>query len=217
MTACNTRMDGVDARGNKQGAMNQKLNALMSDVRVVGDLTGMQRLVHETCLNGVQRSMDKLIREKCAPASCAVDLATIRAGWQFLREQTPGLPNQALLKLLAREVKVRQDLRPYYNFVVRMWLLSPPESVVESMGSVAENVFGTHRQLDHQNAAMELQVRWNGPAVFQADSIIRAVQAKYHHRFERTMDIRTNLEGTVIRKHLTQECKTASVFKSVEQ
>ena len=216
LAASDARMDGVDARGNKQGAMNQKLNALMADVRVAGDLKGMQRL-HEDCLAGVKRSMDRLIQERFAPRSSAVDLGSIRASWQFLNKQSTELSNQALLKLLAGEAKVWHELRPYYNFVVRMWLLSPPESVVESMGSVAENVFGTHRQLDHRNAAMELQVRWNGPTVFQADGLVQSVQAKYQHRFGRALDIKTNLEGTVIRKHLALGCKSANIFKHPQQ
>ena len=125
-TSCDMRMDGVDARGNKQGAMNLKLNALMGDVRRAGDLTAMQRLIHEDCIVGVKRSMDNLISEKMAPRSCSVDVASIRAAWQFLRKQTSGLSNQVLLKLLASEMKTDHVLRPYYGFVVRMWLLSPP-------------------------------------------------------------------------------------------
>ena len=52
--------------------------------------------------------------------------------------------------------------------------LSPPESVVESMGSVLKAVFGQHRQLKHCNAAKELIARRSGPHPLHYDSLIKS-------------------------------------------
>ena len=210
--SCVRRANGVDARGNDKGAMNRQLLVHMDDIRSAGDLQQLQRLAHVSLLGTVKSSIDKLIERKLAPKSAAVDIASLSAAWDFLRVQTAGLSNQKLMPLLAKEAEVQPAVRPFYRFVCRMWLMSPPESVVESMGSVADDVFGRHRQLDHRNADMELQIRWNGPSAFNADCIIRAVQARRAFRFRRACDIGVSVQSLVIRRHL-RRCKRCPVFR----
>ena len=93
--------------------------------------------------------------------------------------------------------------------------MSPPESVVESMASTAQNVDGTHRQLQHENAAHELQIRWNGPTVFCADGVLEACHARLKGRkFTRAKDIGPRVESLVT-KRLIQKCKRYPVCKGL--
>ena len=84
------------------------------------------------------------------------------------------------------------------------------------MASVIGDIFGTRRQLSHQNAAKELIVRWNSPDVFAADDLIKAVQDRHNFEFvRRTTDIRSAFHGTVISRHLRpdQPDRRALVFR----
>lgn len=202
----------MDSRGNNKGAMNRQLHVSMGDIRNAGDLQRLQRLGHVDCLNSIKASIDRLVQVKLAPKSAAVDMASLSAAWDFLRLQPGGLSNQDLMSMLAKQAEEQAALRPFYRFACRMWLISPPESVVESMGSVIDDVFGCHRQLDHANADMELQVRWNGPSAFNAGPIIDAVQARRGFRFRRAGDIGVSVQSLVVRRHL-DKCKRSSIFR----
>ena len=79
---------------------------------------------------------------------------------------------------------------------------------------MVEDIFGTHRQLDHRNAEYELMIRWNGPDVHHAEALIQAVQRKFNNNFIRqSVDIRTELLGTVIRRHNSKVCRRSAVFQ----
>ena len=108
--------------------------------------------------------------------------------------------NQEPLKhLLLRQAAVT---KPYLDLVIRMWLISPPESVVESMVSAVKEVFGMHRQLTHANAAMEPAIRWNGPDLCSADQLIGAVVARLQLGRTTNSGSSALLAGEVLRRHL---------------
>ena len=65
---------------------------------------------------------------------------------------------QQLLKLLWNQREQKPLLRAYIDLVKRLWLIYPAESVVESMSSILKEVFGTHRNMKHENAAQELAI-----------------------------------------------------------
>lgn len=212
-TRCGVRHGGVDVRGRAHGAMNTELSRHMQNLKQVGDLKGIQNVMHVDCLRCVQRSTDALICAKLVPPSCAITMSEIEAAWQVLRKERQGASNQELMKVLSSAAQSSAPIHRFCRLVTRMWLMSPPESVVESMASVVEDVFGTHRQLDHSNAALELQVRWNGPTVFKANRIVESVLARNPHRFVRTsVDVTSFLEGTVIRKHLEGRADRVTCF-----
>ena len=86
--------------------------------------------------------------------------------------------------------------------MVHLWLISPTETVVESMASTIQEVFGAHRQLDHSNAARELVIRWNGPEPCWADSLIGAVQRQANFNFIRhKTGPHQTVNGVVITRH----------------
>ena len=193
--------------------MNRQVAVFINDMRNAGDLVQLQRTSHEDCLSSVKGSIDKLVEGNMAPRSATVEMPSVRAAWDFVRKQDAGLSNQELLALLAEETKARPITAPFYSFVVRCWLMSPPESVVESMASTAQNVFGTHRQLQHTNAALELQIRWNGPSVFSADAVLEACLTQFKgRRFTRVKDIGPQVES-IVTQRLMKKCRRHSVFK----
>ena len=88
------------------------------------------------------------------------------------------------------------------ELVTQLWLVTPAESIVESMARVAKDVFDTHRRLGHRKAAKELTTRWNCPGLTAADSLIRAVNSKNKFNFKRTRSsLAAAFEGTVIARH----------------
>ena len=99
------------------------------------------------------------------------------AAYSKLRMTKPG-SNQKLLKTLWSDGD--QRLSAYLVIVVRLWLLSPAESVVESMASAVKVVFGIQqaRGLSHESAENDLIIQWNGPNVPHADWLIKAVLKK---------------------------------------
>ena len=193
--------------------MNRQVAVCMRDIRNAGDLVQLRRTPHEDNLRLVKDSVDKLIAMNMVPRSAAVGMPSVRAAWEYIRKQEERLGNKELLALLSEEVKAQPIAAPFYDFVVRCWLISPPESVVESMASTAQNVFDTHRQLQHANAAHELQIRWNGPSVFSADGVLEACQARLKGRkFTRARDIGPHVESLVTQR-LGKKCKRYPVFR----
>ena len=122
--------------------------------------------------------------------------------------------NDISSRCLLKKSGTSADLAPYADMVNRVWLLSSPESVVESMASVIKNIFGENRQLTHQNAASELFVRWNGPAVGSADDLLDDVQTKYQNNFVRSSQrsITSSLEGTVVSRMQSEKCHRAVIL-----
>ena len=211
---CDQRARGEDRRGCKKGSMNHNLSLAMIDVRAAGDLTRIKKTGHVDHLKAVERSIKSLRQQRLIPESANVSLDSLTAAYRFLTSTT-GETNQELYKALHREAQTQALLQPYVNLVTRLWLLFPPESVVESMASVVEDVFGQHRQLSHENAELELMIRWNGPDVHHAGPLISDVQKTYANNFIRkTTDITSSILGSVYRKHVVdRKCRRAAVFQ----
>ena len=187
----------------------------MNDIREVADLTQIRDSKTESKIRIMKEAASRLVALRIVPASCDVPEASIGAAYRVLHEERCATgTQQQLLKVLWRESEDKSNIRLFVNIVIRLWLVSPTESVVESMGSVVQEVFGVHRQLDHANAAKELIVRWNGPAVNKADDLIRVVQRKQAYKFTRRTDsIKRALDGTVITRHKTAICPRQSLFQ----
>ena len=204
------------SRRRDVGAANHQLALAMGDVSLVGRLNRVRDLAHESSLILVKTAAENLVRQKLIPKSADAPAKSILAAWRCLRELPNNCPDKKLFLGLVRESKTNADIKPFLDLVIRTWLISPAESVVESMGSVIEDIYGDHRQLTHDNAAKELVIRWNGPAVNKADDLISAVQARYHNNFLRkSVSIRRDFEGTVIGRHKRTLCPRSAVFSSV--
>lgn len=207
-------MRGEHSRRRDVGAANHQLALAMDDISLIGRLNGVRNLRHQSSLILVRSAVENLVRQKLIPKSADAPVKSIVAAWRHLRELPNNCPDKKLYLGLVSESKVNADLRPYVDLVTRTWLLAPAESVVESMGSVIEDIYGDHRQLTHENAAKELVIRWNGPAVNKADDLISAVQARYHNNFLRKgSNIYRDIEGTVIARHKTTPCPRVTVFR----
>ena len=96
---------------------------------------------------------------------------------------------------------------------IRLWLLSLPESFVESMTSVLGEVFGAYRNLEHESAAEELIIRWNGPDPAHADSVVAAARTVLRKKFRTEVKggRLKNVHGTVIAGRMARKCPCASV------
>ena len=151
---CAQREMGADRRGSSKGSQNAKLVDAMEDVRTVADLQELRR----SRSSGVLRSVDVAIRRLMARHIIpeGVPPATLKLAYDTIHETNEGLTNQELFKELCNAAKSKPELQAYTALVTRLWLISPAESVVESMASIVKEVFGVHRQLLHENAAKEL-------------------------------------------------------------
>ena len=92
----------------------------------------------------------------------------------------------------------------------------PLESVVESMASVIADIFGTRRELSHQNAAKEPKVRWNSPDILAADDLIKTIQGRNNIELvRRTTDTMPSFHGIGIGHHIRphQHDRRGSVFR----
>ena len=203
---CQQRDHGADRRGNRHGSDNAKLNKHLDDVRLLGHLLQLRsaRFVYVTV--DMAKASERLQRSGLIP--CSVSMQSIRATFDELHSERcrKFSTNQELLKhLMLTDVAAT---KPYVDLVVRLWLLSPTESVVESMASAVKEVFGMHRNLAHHNAAKELVIRWNGPELCSADELVGAVVAKM-----RTSHApRGLLAGKVLRRHMGKVCARSLAF-----
>ena len=214
---CEKRAQGQDCRGNTKGAMNQRVSLAMLDIRAAGDLTRLKKTGHVDHVKLVESSIKALVAQKLIPQSAVVSMQSLTAAYTFL-SCVSGDSNRELFKALHKEAQSRVALKPYVDLVTRLWLLCPPESVVESMASVVEDVFGQHRQLNHDNAEKELMIRWNGPDVHHAGDLLAAVQRKYANNFIRkTACITAAVSGSVYRKHvMDRKCRRGSIFRVMQ-
>ena len=187
----------------------------MHDIREVADLVHIKASQTIGTVSVIKDAIKRLVARCIIPKSCDLPESNIHSAYNILHDGTcTGEKNTQLLKHLWRASEEKPEVRSFVNVVVRLWLISPTESVLESMGSVVQEVFGAHRQLDHVNAAKELIVRWNGPSVNKADSLIRAVQRRHNYNFtRRTGGIKRALEGTVITRHKTAICPRQALFQ----
>ena len=159
----------------------------------------------------------RLAAVQLIPRSAVPSIESVSAAAAALK--VSGLPgkmcNQALLKVLWDSMAEAPAVRPYLNAVIRLWIMCPPESVVESMASVVGDVFGTHRQLDHANAAKELVIRWNGPETAKADAVVKAAASRLNKRFcaQSAANRLKNMVRSVIAKQKRATCQRASIFE----
>ena len=181
----------------------------MPDIRQVADLHQLAASEVHVPLSArlVREAANRLAAGKLVPRSAVPSEVDIRAALSLLRRH-PSHTSQQLWKLLVSpEHQQNLHIKGFADFVTRLWLLSPPESVVESMASVIGDVFGEHRQLNHVNAAKELVVRWNGPNMCRADKLLKTVQADLSGQDTFRCVRRSNapigqaMVGTVITRH----------------
>ena len=165
------RMRGEHARRRDVGASNAQLALAMDDVSMVGKLSSVRGLKHQSSLTMVRSAVERLRHQKLIPESADAPGKSLVAAWRYLRELPDDCSDKKMYNELVKESRVNPELRPYVDLVTRVWLLAPSESIVESMGSVIEDIYGDHRQLSHENAARELAICWNGPAVNKADGL----------------------------------------------
>lgn len=208
------RSRGLDVRGRSVGAANDLLQVNAHLLRKVGDLCQLRAVQHAACLIHVRNAATELAGLGIIPESAVVSCLSVRAAYDAVREMPGELSNAELFRRLSKVAGEKPAVRNYVNLVSRVWLLAAPESVVESMGNVVQDVFGHHRQLSHENAARELFIRWNGPDVTSSDPLLERVQARYKNKFVRTDDrsIAASLQGTVLRRHQAKRCPRASLF-----
>ena len=211
---CQLRGQGVDKQGKSYGSANAKLGKNIEDVRAVGDLVQLQsaRFVYATI--DVTKASERLKRSGLTPAACPLD--SVRAVFDELRSDTCKAmrTNQELLKHLL--LLKAPAMKLYLDLVTRIWLLNPPESVVESMASAVKEVFGVHRQLSHANAAKELVIRWNGPELCEADQLVAAAVAKMSAGGASTSGL--HHMGKVLRRHMdTASARSRAFFGGKRQ
>ena len=206
MATMSARRKGQDAHGNTRGTANAELQRHMGHIKMVGNLsqTAASSMPQHTQVSALKQASETLASAKLVPRTSVPPEWAVIEAVSFLRAQK-GSSSQALLRAMWNAAKENAALRPYVDFVIRLWLLLPAESVVESMGSVLKEVFSTKRQLRHDNAAKELLVRWNGPPVARAGGLVREVQTTYRHQFVRRDERSKYALGCVIQKQVRKE------------
>lgn len=206
---CTDRADGKDSKGSSYGSTNAQLAQCMEDIQMVADLERLRSAQFSSVIVDVERATVRLERRKIIPVS--VPIASVRAAYDVL--QAPACADKNNQQLLQQLFLARQNtplIQAYLDVTVRLWLISPAESVVESMASVVKEVFGMHRNLDHEHAAQELVIRWNGPDMCVADPLIKMVVSatKVHHiRYRNDVS-----GGTVIARHLSRVCARSRAY-----
>ena len=205
----------MSADGGRKGTVNSTITTAMADIRCVADLEGIRstRSPIQVCL--MADAIKRLVGVKLIPATTEVSQNGLREAYDALHaERYATGDNRALLKEMWQDAKQKPSLKPFLELVIRLWLIAPAESVVESMGSVLKEVFGTHRQLKHENASKELVVRWNGPDLCSAGPLVKAVQDKYRFNFvRRSINVKQAFEGTVISRHKANRSHRACLYK----
>ncbi|KAF0296390.1 spicule matrix protein [Amphibalanus amphitrite] len=208
---CRRREKSTDARGATKGCHNAQLMDAMNDIRTASDLHSIKQSRTSSVAVEVQQALHRLKRRRMIP-----DVVTgecLKVAYQALQNSAPNLSNQELLKFLWERAKLQAALTPYVDTVIRLWLLCPAESVVESMGSTVKAVFGVHRQLRHDNAEKELIVRWNGPDPAHSDYVVQAALKRGGFDFVRsTVSIVSMLQSTVIARHKAAKCARTYIF-----
>lgn len=209
------RFRGLDVRGRAVGAANELLDSNMSLLRKVGDLGTLREARHARCLVHIREAAVELADHGIIPQSAVVSCKDVQAAFNAVRDMPAGLSNAEYFRRLSNKAKENAVIKRYVELVNRVWLLAAPESVVESMGNVVQDVFGHHRGLRHDHAALELFIRWNGPDIMASDPLLDEVQKTYKNKFVRTDDraIDKSLQGTVMRNHKKKQCERAALFQ----
>ena len=202
------RAKGHDKSGSSKGTANNAVEKSMPDIRQVADLQQLAASDVSVPVSArlVREAANRLAAGKLVPRSAVPSEVDIRAALSLLRRHRSSTSQQLWKLLVNREHRQNLYIKGFADFVTRLWLLSPPESVVESMASVIGDVYGEHRQLNHHKAAQELVVRWNGPSLCHADCLLKAVQGGRAGQdtlrcVRRTTAIGQAMEGTVISRH----------------
>lgn len=211
---CASRENGKDSRGSTKGSHNSKLLEVMPDIRAIADLQALRRSPTSGILKDVDAAQRRLLARRIIPECVAP--GSLRVAYEAIKATEDGLSNPRLYQELWKAAAQKPELKPFVALVTRLWLCSPTESVVESMASVAKEVFGAHRQLSHENAAKELVVRWNGPDTCSADWLVTEVQRRHKYNFTRSAtSIMAAVEGTVIARHRSTPSVLTAVFKAL--
>ena len=213
------RRTGAAATGGRKGTSNKDLMEVMPHIRNVADLERIRSAKTPDIIQHIMEPQERLESRRIVPRSSHAAESSVQVAVDTLQsEMCKRGGNQDLLKLLWNKQDNVPDLRPFIQLVIRLWLISPPESVVESMGSVIQEVFGAHRQLDHSNAAKELLIRWNGPELCRSDALVKAVQRKCGFNFlKRSGGVTGAIEGTVITRHRRVKCPRSAVYATSTQ
>ena len=197
---------GQDVSGSDKNTANYALGQSMDDIRAVADLHQLanSNVPVPVAARFYREAAERLVRRKLIPVDSVPAEAEVRAVLPLLHRHRAAT-NQELWKLLNGHAS-DHSMKMFTDLVTRVWLLSPPESVVESMGSIIAEVFGEHRQLEHGNAAKELIVRWNGPSLCRANRLLARVQRHLSRDdsfrcVRRTTTIGQCFDGTVISRH----------------
>ena len=213
---CRNRAKGLDARGSSKGCDNEKVADKMDAIKTVGNLCAIQASQTSSIVGSVLVAASRLHSSGMIPSKVPQD--AVRAVYDALKN----LPASQCCKVLFKELwRVSQSdprLCPYMELIVRVWLITPTETVVESMASTVKAVFGVNRVLDHQNASQELIVRWNGPDVAHADWLIERVLGRNPrlNNFVRS-NIAAAVEGTVISRHRASRDPRSYIFRDKTQ
>lgn len=186
------------------GAMNRVMSLNMPGLKKIGDLAGLLTSDADST-SSIEGQKEELVRAKLVPepvaARCTIEAREAAKKCLLqLPDKADGKPysNEELYSALWCQAQDNPVLQGYLDLVTRIWLIDPPESVVESMASVIDHIFGDHRQLKHTSAEEELQIHWNGPPPHQAGALIRAHQSAYPRSFcTSSLSI---LESTVMRR-----------------
>ena len=144
----------------------------MRDIKTVSDLGAIQASPTSSVVGSVGIAASRLPKAGVIPTEAS--LVSVRAAYDNLKKLSPA-DNGTLFKRLWAIAERDATLSSFMALVVRLWLIWPVESVVESMASVLKNVFKDNRVLDHDNAVKELIIRWNGPDVAHVDGFIEHV------------------------------------------
>ena len=187
-------------------------------IKGAADLESLRSAEHtRTRVVSIVDDCRRLADVKLIPGSAVPSAESVSAAAAALK--APGLAtklsNQQLLKILWEGRTETPAVKSYVDLIIRVWLMCPPESVVESMASVVGDVFGTHRQLDHGNAAKELVIRWNGPETTKADAVVKAAAKRLQKRFctQSAGNRLKNMLGSVIAKRKRASCPRSFIFE----
>ena len=213
------RAKGCDRAGSTKGTSNTVVQSRMADIRAAADLQQLAASKTPIPVSArlVREAANRLAVAKLVPHSAVPSEEHVGAALSLLRSHS-SCTNQQLWKLLASHGRQSLHIKPFADFTTRVWLLSPPESVVESMASAIGEVFGEHRQLNHKNAAQELVVRWNGPSLCRAGRLLKDVQQTLTRQdsfrcVRRGTSIGQSMEGTVISRHKTARDQKACLWQ----
>ena len=130
--------------------------------------------------------------------------------------------DEILRQTLAKLEQGRNELTNTTNTVRPQQNVNQMDKVSDVLFRLRQERSGEHRQLNHENAAQELVVRWNGPSLCRSDQLLKSVQQKLSgqdtFRCVRTRRTTTiigqSMDGTVISRHKRAADSKACLWRS---